>query len=122
TAFEAASVDALVSGRIEPPPMPPPLPPPLPPSELKAPVGRSAPPVSAIPSHLPKLRRGSGRALAFAFAAIAASVVAAVAWVYVEGPPRFLRRVGLDAAPQPVENAPYAQLVATAQEQLADGE
>jgi serine/threonine protein kinase len=114
TAFEAASVDALISGRPEPPLLAPP--------DLKAPIGaRSAPP-SAIPSQMPRLRRSSGRVLAFAFAAIALSVVAAVAWVYVEGPPRFLRRVGLDGAPQPVETEPYAQLVAAAQEQLADGE
>jgi eukaryotic-like serine/threonine-protein kinase len=114
TAFEAASVDALVSGRPEPPLLVPP--------DLKAPVIRSAPPVAAIPSQMPKLRRSSGRVLAFVFAAIALGVVAAVAWVYVEGPPRFLRRVGLDGAPQPVEAEPYAQLVAAAQEQLADGE
>ncbi|HTV25161.1 MAG TPA: serine/threonine-protein kinase [Polyangiaceae bacterium] len=115
TAFEAASVDALISGRPEPPLLAPP--------ELKAPVAHSAPPpVAAIPSQMPKFRRSSGRILAFTFAAIALSVVAAVAWVYVEGPPRFLRRVGLDGAPQPVETEPYAQLVAAAQEQLADGE
>jgi serine/threonine protein kinase len=114
TAFEAASVDALVGNRSDPPFSGQ--------SELKSPVaGRTAPP-SAIPSHMPKLRRQSGRVLAFAFGALALGVVAAVAWVYVEGPPRFLRRVGLDGAPQPVEVEPYAQLMAAAQEQLADGE
>jgi serine/threonine-protein kinase len=125
TAFEAASVDALISARAEPALAPP---------DLRAPVARSvssgvgvstgsaAPPPAAIPSQMPKFRRSSGRVLAFAFAAIALGVVAAVAWVYVEGPPRFLRRVGLDGAPQPVEAEPYAQLVAAAQEQLADGE
>jgi serine/threonine protein kinase len=114
TAFEAASVDAFISQRPDPPLLPPPL---------KAPVGsRTAPPVAAIPSQMPRLRRYSGRVLAFGFAAIALGVVAAVAWVYVEGPPRFLRRVGLDGAPQPVETESYAQLVGAAQEQLADGE
>ena len=115
TAFEAASVDALVGGHAEP--------------ELgasahiKAPVAvRSAPPGAATPSRMPKFRRVGGRALALAFGALALGMVAAVAWVYVEGPPRFLRRVGLDGAPQPVESDPYAQLVGTAQEQLADGE
>jgi serine/threonine protein kinase len=115
TAFEAASVDAFISQRPDPPLLPPP--------PLKAPVGsRTAPPVAAIPSQMPRLRRYSGRVLAFGFAAIALGVVAAVAWVYVEGPPRFLRRVGLDGAPQPVETESYAQLVGAAQEQLADGE
>jgi serine/threonine protein kinase len=114
TAFEAASVDALINGRPEPPLLAPP--------DLKAPIGARSLPAPPIPSQMPKLRRSSGRVLAFAFAAIALSVVAAVAWVYVEGPPRFLRRVGLDGAPQPVETEPYAQLVAAAQEQLADGE
>ena len=112
TAFEAASVDALVDGSSLPPP-----------GELKAPVAmRTAPPVAAIPSHMPKFRRYSGRAIALSFAALALGMLAAVAWVYVEGPPRFLRRVGLDGTPQPVEVEPYAQLVAAAQEQLADGE
>jgi serine/threonine-protein kinase len=114
TAFEAASVDALVDGLPEPT---------LTASgQLKAPVAvRTAPP-AAIPSRMPKFRRVGGRALALAFAALALGMVAAVAWVYVEGPPRFLRRVGLDGTPQPVEGEPYAQLVASAQEQLADGE
>jgi eukaryotic-like serine/threonine-protein kinase len=115
TAFEAASVDALVGGRTDPP---------LPGSpELKAPVlSRPAPPGSAIPSQMPRLRRVGARGLGFAFAALALGVVAAVSWVYVEGPPRFLRRVGLDGAPQPVEVEPYAQVVSAAQEQLADGD
>ena len=115
TAFEAASVDALVNGSAPPLPLSP---------ELKAPVAVRTvpPPVTGIPSGMPPLRRYSGRALALGFAALALGVVAAVAWVYVEGPPRFLRRVGLDGAPQPVETEPYAQLVAAAQEQLADGE
>jgi eukaryotic-like serine/threonine-protein kinase len=114
TTFEAASSDAFRSQRAEPSL--------LPPSELESPVGSRTAPPAAIPSHMPRLRRYSGRALAFAFAAVALSVVAAAAWVYVEGPPRFLRRVGLDGAPQPVELEAYAQLVGAAQEQLADGE
>jgi serine/threonine-protein kinase len=114
TAFEAASVDALVGGRTDPSLLPP---------ELKSPIGaRSLPPGAARPSRMPKFRRVGARSIGFAFAAIALGVVAAVAWVYVEGPPRFLRRVGLDGAPPPVEMEPYAQLVSAAQEQLADGE
>ncbi|HWO09169.1 MAG TPA: serine/threonine-protein kinase, partial [Polyangiaceae bacterium] len=115
TSFEAASVDALVAGDTEPLLSVPP--------ELKSPVAiRTAPPVAALPSRMPKFRRVGGRGLALAFGALALGMVAAVAWVYVEGPPRFLRRVGLDGTPQPVEAEPYAQLVAAAQEQLADGE
>jgi eukaryotic-like serine/threonine-protein kinase len=114
TAFEAASVDAFVGGRSDPSLMPP--------SGLKSPIGSRTAPPAAIPSRMPRLRRYSGRALAFGFAALALGVVAAVAWVYVEGPPRFLRKVGLDGAPQPAETEPYAQLVSAAQEQLADGE
>jgi eukaryotic-like serine/threonine-protein kinase len=114
TAFEAASVDALVSGRRDPPLSPPPL---------KPLVGaRTAPPISAIPSQMPKLRRWSGRTLAFSFAALALGVMGLVAWVYVEGPPRFLRRVGLDTTPPPLETEAYAVLVGSAQEQLADGD
>ncbi|MEY4548010.1 MAG: hypothetical protein RL685_4205 [Pseudomonadota bacterium] len=107
TAVETASVDALVASI-----------PYLPPSELK-PLISSA---SGLPSKMPPLRRWSGRGLAWSFAALAFGVVAATAYVYFEGPPRFLRRVGLDVAPQPMEAEPYALLVASAQEQLADGE
>jgi eukaryotic-like serine/threonine-protein kinase len=117
TAFEAASADALVAGRS--------LQPLLAPPSLKPLVGagaRTPPPVAGIPSRMPPFRRRTGRWLALSFAAIACGVVGAVAWVYVEGPPRFLRRVGLDMAPQPVETEPYAVVVGAAQEQLADGE
>jgi serine/threonine-protein kinase len=115
TAFEAASVDALMGGRSVPPLLGPP--------PLKPLVGaRSGPPMSGIPSRMPPLRRQSGRWLAFSFAALALSVVGAVGWVYVQGPPRFLRHLGLDSVPAPVETEPYAALVAAAQEQLADGE
>jgi eukaryotic-like serine/threonine-protein kinase len=111
SAAEAASVDALVGGGSAAG------------YELKSPIGlRTAPPVSAIPSYMPRLRRWSGRGLALSLAAVALGVVAAVAWVYVEGPPRFLHRVGLDSAPQPLETEPYALLMASAQEQLTDGE
>jgi len=93
------------------------------PQELK-PLMSPRPPVgfSGVPSRMPRLRRFSGRSLAWSFGAIALGMVAATAWVYFEGPPRFLRRVGLDVAPQPVEAEPYALLVSSAQEQLADGE
>ena len=40
----------------------------------------------------------------------------------MEGPPRFLRQVGLEEAPPPIETEPYAQRVAAAQEQLAAGD
>jgi serine/threonine protein kinase len=115
TAFEAASVDALVGGRTDPPLSLS--------SELKSPIGaRTAPPPPGRPSRMPRFRRVGARGIGFAFAALALGVVAAVSWVYVEGPPRFLRRVGLDGAPPPVETEPYAQLVSSAQEQLADGD
>jgi serine/threonine-protein kinase len=112
TAVETASVDALVASV-----------PFLPPQELK-PLMSPRPPVgvSAMPSRVPRFRRFSGRSLAWSFAALALGMVAATAWVYFEGPPRFLRRVGLDVAPQPIEAEPYALLVSSAQEQLADGE
>ncbi len=111
TAVETASVDALVSSV-----------PYLPQPELKPLVNPYSAAPSGLPSGMPKLRRWSGRGLAWSFAALAFGVVAATAYVYFEGPPRFLRRVGLDVAPQPMEGEPYAQLVASAQEQLADGE
>ena len=118
TAAEAASVDALVMGGVQRS-----LPPPFAASDLKPLMGaRTPPPVSALPSRMPRLRRWSGKGIALSFAALAIGIVAAVAWVYVEGPPRFLRRVGLDASPEPVETEPYAQVVASAQEQLADGD
>ena len=110
TAFDAAKVDALVMGQsLAPPP-------------LRPLIAARTPPISGLPSQMPKLRRRTGRVLAFLFAALALGVVAAVAWVYVKGPPRFLRHVGLDASPKPAETEPYALLVGSAQEQLADGD
>ncbi|MEO8180416.1 MAG: serine/threonine-protein kinase [Deltaproteobacteria bacterium] len=111
TALETASVDALVASV-----------PFLPPQELKPLMSARPVEPSAVPSRMPRLRRWTGRGLAWSFAAIAFGMVAATTWVYFEGPPRFLRRVGLDVAPQPVEAEPYALLVGSAQEQLADGE
>ncbi len=114
TEREAANVDALVGGHSMSP---------FGSTDLRPPPGmRTAPPVSAVPSHMPRLRRVSGRGMAASFALIAFSIMAAASWVYVKGPPRFLRRLGLDATPQPVETEPYARLLAAAQEQLVDGD
>lgn len=108
TAVESASVDALVASV-----------PFLPQSELK-PLISSHP--SALPSRMPEFRRWNTRGLVWGLALIALGVAGAASFVYVKGPPRFLRRVGLDVTPQPIEKEPYAQLVNAAQEQLAEGE
>ncbi|HVZ32197.1 MAG TPA: serine/threonine-protein kinase, partial [Polyangiaceae bacterium] len=108
TAAESASVDALVASVPGPPQV-----------DLK-PLVSSHP--EALPSRMPELRRWSARGLVWSLAAIALGVAGAAGYVYVKGPPRFLRHVGLDIAPQPIESEAYAQLVNLAQEQLADGE
>ena len=110
TAIETASVDALVASV-----------PYLPQLEPSRGTPRPAGP-SGVPSQLPRLRRWSARGLGLSFGALALGVVAATAWVYFKGPPRFLHHVGFDSMPQPVEVEPYAIQVGSAQEQLADGE
>ncbi len=111
---ESRTVDALIRG--EPITMPPQLKPPV----SSTPVASTSAPL--YPTSPGALRPMGSRVLAGVFAAIAVGVLATLSWAVIQNPEKIQRMLSLDSSPKPVETEPYALLVATGQEQLADGQ